>query len=37
MNHSPDNLHPSTWGMQMYADAVGKIVLKNGFERHSAR
>jgi lysophospholipase L1-like esterase len=30
MNHSPENMHPSTWGMQMYADAVSEIVLKNG-------
>ena len=37
MNHSPENLHPSTWGMQMYADAVGKIVFKASFERHSER
>jgi len=30
MNHSPENMHPSTWGMQMYANAVSEIVLKNG-------
>jgi lysophospholipase L1-like esterase len=30
MNHSPDNMHPSPWGMQMYANAVSEIVLKSG-------
>ena len=30
MNHSAENMHPSTWGMQMYANAVSEIVLKNG-------
>jgi hypothetical protein len=37
MNHSPENLHPSTWGMQMYADAVAKVVLKNGPNLHAAQ
>ena len=32
MNHSADNMHPSTWGMQMYADAVSKIILKSGIK-----
>jgi lysophospholipase L1-like esterase len=27
MNSSKDNMHPSTWGMQMYAKAVTKIVV----------
>jgi hypothetical protein len=28
MNSSHDNMHPSTWGMQMYVEAVTKIVLR---------
>ena len=30
MNSSPDNMHPSTFGMDLYADAVSKVILKNG-------
>jgi lysophospholipase L1-like esterase len=30
MNSSPDNMHPSTFGMDLYAEAVSKVILKNG-------
>jgi hypothetical protein len=37
INRSRDNMHPSTWGMQMYAEAVSKIVLKGGLTTNGAR
>jgi hypothetical protein len=30
MNSSPDNMHPSTFGMDLYAEAVSKVVLESG-------
>jgi hypothetical protein len=37
MNHSAENMHPSTWGMQMYAAAVSAIILKSGIGDHRGR
>ncbi|PWT86747.1 MAG: hypothetical protein C5B56_11935 [Proteobacteria bacterium] len=37
MSFSAEDTHPSTWGMQLYADAVAKIVMENGFEGRRAR
>lgn len=29
MNHSPDNHHPSLWGMEFYANAVAEMLIRN--------
>lgn len=30
MNASPTNMHPSPWGMQLYADAITKMLISRG-------
>jgi hypothetical protein len=33
MNVTPDNYHPSLWGMEFYAEAVDRMLLENGLTR----
>jgi len=31
MNASPTNFHPSPWGMDLYANAIADVLMKNGY------
>lgn len=33
MNVSPDNYHPSPWGIALYADAVAEALIRGGYAR----